>query len=195
MSVQIWIQPKIILDFISHSIGTEIWKGDEHREFKFLEPGGSLNGRKETSSLNCLPVAFLTKAFLFTECLAAIQWKGASLHWFLLRRIPFPKPRQEKRAQRSTFGVWRPPGGVGGFHAKGWGSKSSCLPSKVCLPWVSKRGTWDVSGILPRCPRTTLYLFHAPTCICLSLPPSNCRNIPYWGIFWAIEGLHLWGVY
>ena len=60
--------------------------------------------------------------------------------------------RQEKRAQRLTFGVRRPPGGVGVFHVKGWWPKSSCPPSKVCLPWVSKRGNWDVPGILPGCP-------------------------------------------
>ena len=60
--------------------------------------------------------------------------------------------RQEKRAQRSTFWVRRPPGGVGVFHAKGWWPKTSCPPSKVCLPWVSKRGIWDVPRILPGCP-------------------------------------------
>ena len=31
---------------------------------------------------------------------------------------------------------------------KGWWSKSSCPPSKVCLPWVWEGGTWDVPGIL-----------------------------------------------
>ena len=41
-------------------------------------------------------------------------------------------------------------GGI--FHAKGWWPKSSCPPSKVCFPWVSKRGIWDVPGILPGCP-------------------------------------------
>ena len=41
---------------------------------------------------------------------------------------------------------------MGIFHAKGWGSSSSCPPSKVCLPWVSKGGTWDVPGILLGCP-------------------------------------------
>ena len=60
--------------------------------------------------------------------------------------------RQEKRAQRLTFWVRRPPGGVGVFHSKGWWPKTSCPPSKVCLPWVSKRGIWDVPGILPGCP-------------------------------------------
>ena len=60
--------------------------------------------------------------------------------------------RQEKRAQRLTFWVRRPPGGVGVFHAKGWWPKSSCSPSKVCLPWVSDRGIWDVPGIVPGCP-------------------------------------------
>ena len=38
------------------------------------------------------------------------------------------------------------------FQAKGWRSKSSCPPSKVCLPWVSEGGTWDVPGICPGCP-------------------------------------------
>ena len=57
--------------------------------------------------------------------------------------------RQEKRAQRLTFGVRRPPGRGGGlprdFHAKGWRSEGLCPPSKV---WVWKGGTWDVPGIL-----------------------------------------------
>ena len=35
---------------------------------------------------------------------------------------------------------------------KGWWPKTSCPPSKVCLPWVSKRGIRDVPGILPGCP-------------------------------------------
>ena len=61
--------------------------------------------------------------------------------------------KQKKRAQRLTFWVWRPPGGVRVFRAKGWWPKSSCPPSKVCLPWASKRGLWDVPGILPGCPR------------------------------------------
>ena len=60
--------------------------------------------------------------------------------------------RQEKRAQRLSFWVRRPPGGVGVFHAKGWWPKTSCPPSKLCLPWVSKRGIRDVPGILPGCP-------------------------------------------
>ena len=60
--------------------------------------------------------------------------------------------RQEKRAQRLSFWVRRPPGGVGVFHAKGWWPKTSCPPSKLCFPWVSKRGIRDVPGILPGCP-------------------------------------------
>ena len=53
-----------------------------------------------------------------------------------------------------TFCVQRLPGGVGVgvFHSKGWWSKSSCPPSKVCFPWVSKEVTWDVPGILLGCP-------------------------------------------
>ena len=60
--------------------------------------------------------------------------------------------RQEKRAQRLSFWVRRPPGRVGVFHANGWWPKTSCPPSKLCLPWVSKRGIRDVPGILPGCP-------------------------------------------
>ena len=41
---------------------------------------------------------------------------------------------------------------MGVFHAKGWWPKTSCPPSKLCLPWVSKRGIRDVPGILPGCP-------------------------------------------
>ena len=41
---------------------------------------------------------------------------------------------------------------MGVFHAKGWWPKTSCPPSKVCLPWVSKRGIGDVPGIWPGCP-------------------------------------------
>ena len=66
-----------------------------------------------------------------------------------------PEPRfhqAEKRAQRLTFWVRRRPGGVGVFHSKGWWPKTSYPPSKVCLPWVSKRGIWDVPGILLGCP-------------------------------------------
>ena len=59
---------------------------------------------------------------------------------------------KKKRAQRLSFWVRRPPGGVGVFHAKGWWPKTSCPPSKLCLPWVSKRGIRDVPGILPGCP-------------------------------------------
>ena len=44
----------------------------------------------------------------------------------------------------------------------GWGGGSSTrkvgdqkvrsLRSKVCFPWVLRKGTWDVLGILPGCP-------------------------------------------
>ena len=53
--------------------------------------------------------------------------------------FPEERVRQEKRAQRLTLWVQRPPGGV----VKRWWPKSSC-PPKACYPWVSKRGIWDV---------------------------------------------------
>ena len=40
----------------------------------------------------------------------------------------------------------------GGLPREGVVAESSCPPSKVCLPWVSKRSIWDVTGILPGCP-------------------------------------------
>ena len=61
-----------------------------------------------------------------------------------------PKIQARKKSTKINFlGSRRPLGGVGVFHAKGWGSKSSCPPSKLRLPWVSKRRIWDVPGILP----------------------------------------------
>ena len=60
--------------------------------------------------------------------------------------VSFFSIRQEKRAQRLTFWVRRPPGGVGVFLAKGWWLKSSCSPSKVCLPWVSEERNLGCPG-------------------------------------------------
>ena len=89
--------------------------------------------------------------------------------------------RQEKRAQRLSFWVRRPPGGVGVFHSKGWWPKTLCPPSKLCLPWVSKRGIWDVPGILPGsrtpggvqkvCAKKLRAHFSFPTCFRL-----DCRE-------------------
>ena len=61
--------------------------------------------------------------------------------------------RQEERAQRLTLWVWRLSRWGGRLPREGGsGSKSSCPPSKVCLPWVSKGGIWDVPRISPGCP-------------------------------------------
>ena len=79
--------------------------------------------------------------------------------------------RQEKRAQRSVFWVRRPAGGLGVFHAP-----------KVCLPWVSRGGTWNVPGILPGCPgrRGVLKKFcqKKKACAHFSAPrsASGCRK-------------------
>ena len=80
------------------------------------------------------------------ESLYKVWTMGDSLGFYA------PWVRQEGRAQRLTFWVRRPSGGVWVFHAKGWWPKSSCSPSKVCLPWDSKRGMRNVPGILPGCP-------------------------------------------
>ena len=85
----------------------------------------------------------------------------------------------KKRTQRLTLTFWvrRLPGGVGVFPAKGWWSKSSCPPSKVSLPWVSKGETWDVPGILLGCPvlcGCSKTLCGESLCAHLSVP--NLRN-------------------
>ena len=69
---------------------------------------------------------------------------------FLVRRGPLGSSGKEKSTK--TFLGPETAGWGGGLHAKGWGSKSSCLPSKVCLPEISREGSWDVPGILPGCP-------------------------------------------
>ena len=75
---------------------------------------------------------------------------------FYLRSVLLHDPVGVHHARRKStkinFGGPETPGGMGVFHAKGWWSKSSCPPSKVCLPWVWKGGTRDVPGILPGCP-------------------------------------------
>ena len=38
--------------------------------------------------------------------------------------------------------------------SRGGGQKVRARTRKVCLPWVWKRGIWDVPGILLGCPRT-----------------------------------------
>ena len=71
--------------------------------------------------------------------------------------------------------VW----GVGFFHSKGWWSKSSFPPSKVCCPWVSKGGTWDVleicqdvpdpRGVFKKFLQRSLCSFWGPyLCVCVS---------------------------
>ena len=118
-----------------------------------------------------------------------------------------PKIRPEKRAQRLAFWVRRPPGGVGVFLAKGWGSKTSCSPSKVRLPWVLKRGIWDVPGILPGCPgplgvfkkfvlKKFVRIFRSlkkPTMTCVG--PKQCTvslhaNLPHCAYFTHIQAPH-----
>ena len=42
--------------------------------------------------------------------------------------------------------------GWGSSTRRGGGRKVRALLRKVCLPCVSKRGMWDVPGILPGCP-------------------------------------------
>ena len=82
-----------------NEIGAEIWEGDECRKFQFLESGHSLKGQKLLIELPFLWNSLPTPSFI--ECLDPIQWKGASLHWFLLRRIPIPE--QEKLSSVIIF--------------------------------------------------------------------------------------------
>ena len=62
------------------------------------------------------------------------------------------------------------------FRAKGWWPKSSCPPSRACLPWVSKRGIRDVPGILPGFPRP-LWMFKFVRILGYpSLPSQGIKN-------------------
>ena len=58
--------------------------------------------------------------------------------------------------RKVTFGSGDPPVGWGSFTRRGGGRKFlplPCLESSSSLGfWVSKRGIWDVPGILPGCP-------------------------------------------
>ena len=72
--------------------------------------------------------------------------------------------RQENRAQRLTFGLRRPPGRVGVFHAKAWWPKSSCPPSKVCLPWRKSGMSQEFCQDVPdpwRCSKSLCKKVHA----------------------------------
>ena len=42
--------------------------------------------------------------------------------------------------------------GGGSSTRRGGGRKVRALPRKFVFSWVLKEGTWDVSGVLPRCP-------------------------------------------
>ena len=70
--------------------------------------------------------------------------------------MPQTQARKKKKSTKINFLGRRLSGGVGVFHAKGWGSKSSRPPSKVCFPWVSREGSWDILGVLPGCPGPSL---------------------------------------
>ena len=61
--------------------------------------------------------------------------------------------RQEKKSTKINFRGPEIAGWGGGLPCEGvvW-SKSSCPPSKVCFPLVSREGTWDVPGIFRGCP-------------------------------------------
>ena len=79
-------------------------------------------------------------------------WGAVSADLLVSRQIRTPTPGIlpgcPERLTFSKFGSGDRLVGSG----KGWWPKSSCPSSKVCLPWVSKRGIWDVLGILPGCP-------------------------------------------
>ena len=101
----------------------------------------------------CVSVNFWWQASLVCLCyidivvMVAFFFLGGGGGELLTRvTVPFWLPQNiaewniqaRKRGQRLSFWVRRPPGEVGVFHAKGWWPESSCPPSKVCLPWVSK---------------------------------------------------------
>ena len=63
--------------------------------------------------------------------------------------------------------------GWGSSTRRGWWPKSSCPSSKVCLPWVSIRGIWDVpanfagmsrtlGGVRKVCEKSSCAFFRSP---------------------------------
>ena len=99
-------------------------------------------------ALSCRKNAFLQAPIKLVQ-----PFPAPELRTEILRKRGFFWLNQARnKSTKINFWVQRPPGGVGVFHAKGWWPKSSCPPSKVCLPWVSKGGIWDVPGVLPGCP-------------------------------------------
>ena len=63
-----------------------------------------------------------------------------------------PEAQARKKSTKTNFLDPETARWGGGLSREGVVAESSCPPSKVCLPWVSKRGIWDVPGILPGCP-------------------------------------------
>ena len=88
------------------------------------------------------------------ESLLCLQPMGSRLIWergakegCCFRAGRGTSVRQARRAQRLTFWVQRPSGGVGVFHAKGWWPRSSPPPSKVCFPWNFARMSLTCGGV------------------------------------------------
>ena len=86
--------------------------------------------------------------------LATRRVKAAGPSCLMLPNMRQQRVRQGKKHKDDFLGVQRSPGGVGVFHAKGWWPKSSCPPSKVCLPWASKREESGMSREFCRMSRT-----------------------------------------
>ena len=78
-----------------------------------------------------------------------------------------------KRAQRLTFGVRRLPGGVGVFHAKGWGVEKF-VPSLDSLSSLGFEGgklgcprnfagmSWTPGGVQKVCAKKSSFAFFVP---------------------------------
>ena len=65
-----------------------------------------------------------------------------------------PKVQARKRNPHPNFWVRISSGGVGVFHVKGWGPKSSACPAKPGKPSFFRGISWDFAGISQECPKS-----------------------------------------
>ena len=119
------------------------------------------------------------------------HWKAASLKsakfWSgFLPDVPLkvwglsPCSRHEKRTQTLTFESRILSGGVGVFHMKGWGPKSSVCVSKPGTSNLFGGMSRDFAGISRRCPKSLrkkrLCSIFGPYCLCNPLQISQSKS-------------------
>ena len=81
---------------------------------------------------------------------------------------------RQKARTNPNFWVRISSGGVGVFHVKGWGSKSSACPSKPRRTKLFGGMPWDLAGISGGCPKC----LRKNVCVQFSSPNFKTRMVP-----------------